>query len=91
MCHTVYMAATQTFEEVAAAVDFGTCLENSTRKDEPPMSTTNWLYRLARASNDARAVRQGPAALGKRLVRKRVYRTTGRSTRRVLKSFGLSK
>ncbi len=52
-------------------------------------SLTNTLYRLARLSADGRAVRRGPSALGKRVVRRAVYRTEGRETRRIFNSFGL--
>jgi hypothetical protein len=34
------------------------------------------LYRAAHLSADARAVSRGPAAVGKRIVRKQVYRRT---------------
>lgn len=53
------------------------------------MTATNWLYRLARASATTRAARKGPAALGKRVVRRAVYRTEGKETRRLFRSFGL--
>ena len=50
---------------------------------------TDNLYRAARASATVRAAAKGPAALGKRLVRRRVYRAEGAATRRVLRRFGL--
>lgn len=53
------------------------------------VSVTNNLYRLARASATVRAARKGPAALAKRQVRRRVYRTEGRTTRSVLRIFKL--
>lgn len=53
------------------------------------MSVTNSLYRAARFGADVRAVRKGPKATAKRIVRRQVYRSTGRSTRRILKAFGL--
>jgi hypothetical protein len=39
-------------------------------------SLTSFLYRAARLSADGRALRKGPAAYGKRLVRKQVYKRT---------------
>jgi hypothetical protein len=42
------------------------------------------LYRLAAAIGDYHALRKGPTALLKRLVRKRVWRATGRLHRRWL-------
>lgn len=53
------------------------------------MSITNALYRAARASATVRAARKGPAALGKREVRRVVYRHTNRIVRKGLKGFGL--
>lgn len=53
------------------------------------MSLTNMLYRAARLSADARAVRRGPAAVGKRVVRKTVYRQSARATRKALRIFKL--
>jgi hypothetical protein len=52
-------------------------------------SITNSLYKAARFSADIRAARKGPVALGKRLVRKQVYRTEGTYTRRLLRKIGL--
>ncbi len=49
------------------------------------MSLTNMLYKLARASATGRAARKGPTALGKRYVRKAVYRTEGKATRRAMR------
>lgn len=43
------------------------------------MSLTSWLFRAARLSADARAVRKGPKATAKRVVRKAVGRAWGRS------------
>ena len=47
------------------------------------------LFKLARASATGRAARKGPAALGKRYVRKAVYRKegaiTGKALRKLLK------
>ncbi len=53
------------------------------------MSLTNDLYRLARLSADGRAIRKGPAAVGKRIVRRKVYRSEGMATRRALRKVGL--
>lgn len=53
------------------------------------VSLTDVLYRLARASATGRAARKGPAALAKRQVRRAVYRTEGKATRRLFKGFGL--
>lgn len=52
-------------------------------------SLTNILYGLARASATGRAARRGPTSLGKRYVRKAVYRAEGKETRRLFKVFGL--
>jgi hypothetical protein len=52
-------------------------------------SLTNTLYSMARLSADVRAARKGPVALGKRLVRKRVYRAEGTATRRLFRKIGL--
>jgi hypothetical protein len=54
-------------------------------------SLTSELYRAARMSNNMRAARRGPAALGKRVVRRKVYGKTMGATRRLLRAFGLSK
>ena len=53
------------------------------------MSLTNDLYRAARLSADVRAASKGPKATAKRVVRKMAYKSTGRSTRRFLRAFGL--
>jgi hypothetical protein len=49
------------------------------------VSLTSMLFRLARASATGRAARKGPAALGRRQVRRAVYRRTGGQTGRVLR------
>ncbi|HLI14869.1 MAG TPA: hypothetical protein VKV23_02295 [Acidimicrobiales bacterium] len=54
-------------------------------------SVTSTLYSLARASNNLRAASRGPGAYAKRVVRRKVYRTSGRFTRSLLRGFGLSK
>jgi hypothetical protein len=38
------------------------------------MSFTSALFRAARLSADGRAISKGPAAIGRRIVRKTVYR-----------------
>lgn len=43
------------------------------------MSVTSTLFRLARLSADARAIRRGPKAVGKRIVRKSVGRAWART------------
>jgi hypothetical protein len=47
------------------------------------------LYRWARLLGDLEAAEKGPGPLGRRLVRKAVYRRTGGLTRRLLRSLGL--
>ena len=37
-------------------------------------SLTSLLFRAARLSADGRAIRKGPAAIGKRIIRKQVYK-----------------
>lgn len=54
-------------------------------------SITSTLYRAARVSNNLRAASQGPVAYGKRVVRRKTYRTSGRATRSILRAFGMSK
>jgi hypothetical protein len=48
-------------------------------------SVTSILYRAARTSADLRAVRKGPAAVGKRIIRKQVYRKTNGVLAQILK------
>jgi hypothetical protein len=43
------------------------------------MSLTSKLFRAARLSADARAVSKGPAATGKRIVRKHIGRAWART------------
>ena len=52
-------------------------------------SFTDLLYRMARASATGRAASRGPGALAKRQVRRVVYRSEGRETRRLFKALGL--
>lgn len=49
------------------------------------MNVTSALYRLARLSRDFAAVQKGPAAVGKRLVRKAAYKQTAKALRWLLK------
>lgn len=53
------------------------------------MTLTNALFKAARLSATGRAARKGPTALGRRYVRKAVYRGEGRTTRKVFRLFGL--
>lgn len=52
-------------------------------------SLRSQLYRGARDLGNLEAAERGPTAFGKRVVRRRVYRTTNRWTRRFLRGFGL--
>lgn len=52
-------------------------------------SLTDMLYKLARASNTARAARKGPGSLAKREIRRQVYRAEGKATRKFFKGLGL--
>lgn len=47
------------------------------------------LYRASRTLGDMEAAERGPKVLGRRLVRRRVYREQGRLTRKILRGFGL--
>lgn len=51
-------------------------------------SSTSELYRAARASNNLRAIRRGPAAMAKRYVRRRVYGKSMGATGRILRRLG---
>jgi hypothetical protein len=53
-------------------------------------SLRSQLYRAARDLGNVEAAAQGPAALAKRQVRRRAYRSTNRSLGSVLRAFGLS-
>lgn len=46
-------------------------------------------YRIARALGDVQAAKQGPVALGKRVVRKQAYRKTNGVLWEILKALGL--
>lgn len=50
------------------------------------MSITSLLFRAARLSADARAIRKGPTAVGKRIVRKQVYKRTNGTIARLLRA-----
>jgi hypothetical protein len=52
-------------------------------------SLTSQLYRVARASNNARAASRGPGAYAKRVARRKVYRSTNRVTSGILRRLGL--
>jgi hypothetical protein len=52
-------------------------------------SLRSQLYRAARDLGDVEAAAKGPAAYEKRVLRKAVYRRTGRTTRKLLRLFGL--
>jgi hypothetical protein len=52
-------------------------------------SLTSQLYRAARTSNNARAVRKGPVALAERLARRKTYGKSMGATGRLLRLFGL--
>lgn len=53
------------------------------------MNLRSYLYRAARALGDVSAARNGPAAFGRRVARRRAYRATGRATSRLLRKGGL--
>lgn len=44
------------------------------------------LYKAARLSRDVKAVSQGPRAIGKRLVRREVYKESNRLTAQFLRA-----
>jgi hypothetical protein len=52
-------------------------------------SLTSSLYRAARLSNNARAASRGPAAYGRRVVRRKTYSKSMGATGRFLRMFGL--
>lgn len=52
-------------------------------------SLTSLLFRMARLSADGRALRKGPGAYAKRLVRKQVYRRSGGFVAGLLRGLGL--
>jgi hypothetical protein len=52
-------------------------------------SLRSQLYRASRDLGNVQAARRGPTAYGKRVIRRKVYRTTNDINRRVLKDLGL--
>jgi hypothetical protein len=54
-----------------------------------PKSLRSQLYRAARDLGNVQAARRGPTAYGKRVVRRKVYRTTNGINQRVLREMGL--
>ena len=46
-------------------------------------------WRVSSAAGDISAATQGPAALGRRLARKKIYRVEGSLTRKLLRRLGL--
>jgi hypothetical protein len=52
-------------------------------------SLQSQLYRAVRDLGNVQAARGGPTSYGKRVVRRKVYRTTNGINRRVLKDLGL--
>ena len=52
-------------------------------------SLRSQLYRAARDLGNVQAASKGPTSYGKRVVRRKVYRTTNGINQRVLKEMGL--
>jgi hypothetical protein len=52
-------------------------------------SLRSQLYRAARDLGNLEAARGGPTSYGKRVVRRKVYRTTNGLTNKLLRGFGL--
>ncbi len=52
-------------------------------------SLRSQLYRNARILGDMEALSKGPAAYGKRVVRKKAYRSSASATRSLLRIFDL--
>jgi hypothetical protein len=50
-------------------------------------SLTSLLFQAARLSADGRAIRKGPAAVGKRIVRKQVYKSVNAPLNRILRKW----
>lgn len=48
-------------------------------------SLRSGLYTLARLMGDANAISRGPAAIGKRIIRKAAYKSLGRLLNRFLR------
>jgi hypothetical protein len=54
-------------------------------------SLRSQLYRAARDLGNVEAASQGPTSFGERYARRKVYAKTNGFTRKLLRSFGLSK
>jgi hypothetical protein len=54
-------------------------------------SLRSQLYRGARDLGNLEAAEKGPASYGRRVVRRKVYRTTNTGLAKLLRGFGLSK
>ncbi len=54
----------------------------------PRKTLTSQLYRLARTSNNVRALTRGPSAYTKRRIRRKVYGRSMGLTGKLLKGFG---
>jgi len=52
-------------------------------------SLRSQLYRAARDLGNVQAAAKGPGSYSKRVVRRKVYRTTNGMTRHLLRGFGL--
>jgi hypothetical protein len=52
-------------------------------------SLRSQLYRAARDLGNVEAAEKGPASYGRRVARRKVYRSTNRLTGRFLRKFGL--
>jgi hypothetical protein len=52
-------------------------------------SLRSQLYRAARDLGNLQAAERGPTSYGKRVLRRKVYRTTNRELGRALRGFGL--
>jgi len=52
-------------------------------------SLRSQLYRAARDLGNVQAARHGPSAYGKRVVRRKVYRTVNKPLGKTLRGFGL--
>jgi hypothetical protein len=52
-------------------------------------SLRSQLYRAARDMGNLQAAEKGPVSYGKRVARRKVYRSTNRTLGKVLRGFGL--
>jgi len=61
------------------------------REDQMTRHTSlrSQLYRAARDLGNVQAASKGPGSYAKRVVRRKVYRTTNGMTRHLLRGFGL--